>query len=63
MSADALRQLVASHTEGRRFGLAGEPRVNVLKPNNQMGMATLERRPTIHKISSLWSFGLFAAMT
>ena len=29
----------------------------------QLGVATLERRPTIHKISSLWSFGLFAAMT
>jgi len=29
----------------------------------EMGVATLERRPTIHKISSLWSFGLFATMT
>src|ERR1035438_1194154 len=25
MSADALRELVASHTEGRQFGLLGEP--------------------------------------
>ena len=30
---DRLRQLVASHTEGRLFGLLGEPRVNVLLLN------------------------------
>lgn len=28
-----LRQIVASHTEGRTFGLLGEPRVNVLELN------------------------------
>lgn len=28
-----LRQLVAEHTEGRTFGLLGEPRVNVLRLN------------------------------
>jgi len=33
MSADTLRQLVASHTDGRQFGILGEPRVNVLKLN------------------------------
>jgi len=30
---DRLRQLVAEHTEGRLFGLLGEPRVNVLDLN------------------------------
>jgi potassium-transporting ATPase KdpC subunit len=33
MSADAVRQLVAAHTEGRQYGLFGEPRVNVLELN------------------------------
>ena len=28
-----LRELVAAHTEGRTFGLLGEPRVNVLRLN------------------------------
>ena len=30
---DAVRRIVASHTEGRTFGLLGEPRVNVLELN------------------------------
>lgn len=33
MSEQAVRQVVAQHTEGRTFGLLGEPRVNVLAAN------------------------------
>jgi K+-transporting ATPase ATPase C chain len=33
VAEDALRQLVSTHTEGRLFGLLGEPRVNVLALN------------------------------
>jgi K+-transporting ATPase ATPase C chain len=33
VSPETVRQIVASHTEGRQFGLLGEPRVNVLKLN------------------------------
>jgi len=33
VSADTVRQLVAAHTEGRQYGLFGEPRVNVLELN------------------------------
>jgi K+-transporting ATPase ATPase C chain len=33
MSENSLRQLVATHTEGRQLGVLGEPRVNVLELN------------------------------
>lgn len=33
LSEEAVRQLVADHTEGRTFGILGEPRVNVLQLN------------------------------
>ena len=33
LEATALRKLVAGHTEGRTFGVLGEPRVNVLRLN------------------------------
>jgi len=33
VSEDSLRAVVAQHTEGRQFGLLGEPRVNVLLLN------------------------------
>jgi K+-transporting ATPase ATPase C chain len=33
LSEDAVRQLVAAHTEGRQFGVLGEPVVNVLMLN------------------------------
>lgn len=33
MPEDAVRELIQQHTEGRQFGLLGEPRVNVLQLN------------------------------
>ena len=33
LAPDALRKLVAEHTEDRQFGILGEPRVNVLELN------------------------------
>jgi K+-transporting ATPase ATPase C chain len=33
LDEDTVRQIVAQQTEGRQFGIFGEPRVNVLKLN------------------------------
>jgi potassium-transporting ATPase KdpC subunit len=33
LTQDRIRQIVAEHTEGRTFGILGEPRVNVLQLN------------------------------
>ena len=36
MSEDEVRRLVALHTDGRQFGVLGEPRVNVLSLNRAL---------------------------
>ena len=40
ISEEAVRALVASHTQGRQWGLFGEPRVNVLELNLSLDSAT-----------------------
>jgi K+-transporting ATPase ATPase C chain len=39
LNSDNLRKLVAEHTEGRQFGILGEPRVNVLELNMALDAA------------------------
>jgi K+-transporting ATPase ATPase C chain len=40
LSVEEVRRLVAAHTEGRTFGLLGEPRVNVLRLNRALKEAS-----------------------
>jgi len=40
LSEDAVRKLIAEHTEGRFLGLLGEPRVNVLELNLALDAAS-----------------------
>ena len=44
MSEDDVRRLVREHTEGRQFGVLGEPRVNVLELNLALDEASKIRK-------------------
>jgi len=39
MTVEAVRQLISAHTQGRQFGILGEPRVNVLALNLALDQA------------------------
>ncbi|MGH8480677.1 MAG: potassium-transporting ATPase subunit KdpC [Gammaproteobacteria bacterium] len=48
LDAEDVRKLVASHTEGRQFGILGEPRVHVLRLNLALdGLPSMD--PAIEK--------------
>ena len=44
VSEGEVRRVVAAHTEGRQFGLFGEPRVNVLELNLDLDAKTPSKR-------------------
>jgi K+-transporting ATPase ATPase C chain len=44
MSEDDVRRLVREYTEGRQFGILGEPRVNVLELNLALDEASKKRK-------------------
>lgn len=45
LSEDAVRKLIAEHTQGRQLGFLGEPRVNVLELNLDLDSVA----PIVHK--------------
>ena len=51
LSPDQVRTVIARHTEGRLFGLLGEPRVNVLAVNLDLDRQTPRAVATMAAVS------------